>query len=311
MQPPICLAVLLSVGVLSITTVCSSDANPPLVAPSPSPGAGSEASPTPRTGSLTPAPSAAPTSTPNAPRNEPRGFPLDPEVPTDAVIGERGVRAILSGGGPTVRQHSLAQASADADVANGAGWDCRVHAEYEGSPAVDWYVPVGTPVYATMDGEALLIVNTVVNGFDYHGVDREPYLGNPDRSRAPLNPFPGPGGGLGSFVSIFGADGSYRADYGHLELTRTLQAVPEGAFAEGYSRDPAWTARFTVPQETTTGAQVARWPVRRGDVIGYTGDAGYSEAPHLHYQITGPDGRKLCPTTEEGFGENGWLFGAN
>lgn len=50
------------------------------------------------------------------------------------------------------------------------------------------------------------------------------------------------------------------------------------------------------------------WDVRRGDVIGYTGDAGYSEAPHLHHQITRlSDEAKLCPTDEEGFGENGWL----
>jgi hypothetical protein len=43
-------------------------------------------------------------------------------------------------------------------------------------------------------------------------------------------------------------------------------------------------------------------------VIGYTGDAGYSEAPHLHYVITErASGRSLCPTEESGFDDGGWL----
>jgi hypothetical protein len=53
---------------------------------------------------------------------------------------------------------------------------------------------------------------------------------------------------------------------------------------------------------------VARWPVRRGEVIGYSGDSGYSEGPHLHYTVRRTDGELLCPTTEDGFGDGGWLF---
>jgi murein DD-endopeptidase MepM/ murein hydrolase activator NlpD len=48
--------------------------------------------------------------------------------------------------------------------------------------------------------------------------------------------------------------------------------------------------------------------VRRGDVVAFTGDAGYSEAPHLHYAITRrSDGAALCATREAGFADNGWL----
>jgi hypothetical protein len=132
-------------------------------------------------------------------------------------------------------------------------------------------------------------VNTVANAFDYYGVSREPYIGIPDRAHAPLSPFPGPGGGMGVYVTILSA--GYRTDYGHLDLARTAGAVPAEAFAPPYS-----------PSYDST------WRVRRGDVIGYTGDAGYSEAPHLHYQITDRvTGEKLCPTSEPGFDDGGWL----
>jgi murein DD-endopeptidase MepM/ murein hydrolase activator NlpD len=48
--------------------------------------------------------------------------------------------------------------------------------------------------------------------------------------------------------------------------------------------------------------------VSRGDVIGFTGDSGYSEAPHLHYEITRlSDERQLCPTGENGFDDGSWL----
>jgi murein DD-endopeptidase MepM/ murein hydrolase activator NlpD len=52
----------------------------------------------------------------------------------------------------------------------------------------------------------------------------------------------------------------------------------------------------------------ASWSVKRGNLIGYTGDAGYSEALHLRYQIARlSDGAQLCPTTELGFVDGGWL----
>jgi murein DD-endopeptidase MepM/ murein hydrolase activator NlpD len=237
------------------------------------------------------------------------GLPLPADLPTDVVIGDLGRRSIARAGGLTVEQYSRqAQVSNDAAAANASGWNCRVHAEYEASPAVDWYVPPGTPVYATMDGTATLLINTTANAFDHYFVDREPYLGDPDRSRAPLNPFPGPGGGMGVYVSVINDE--FRTDYGHLDLAATIADVAAQSFSAPYSGKYDYGTMFTAPQPITYAAQIASWPVERGELIGYTGDAGYSEAPHLHYQITRrSDGAKLCPTQEGGFADGGWLFG--
>ena len=134
----------------------------------------------------------------------------------------------------------------------------------------------------------------------------EPYIGNPDRTRAPLSPFPGPGGGMGVYVSVIN-DG-YRTDFGHLSIDPTIAHVPAGAFIAPYSPAYGYADTFATPLGLSSAAFVASWGVRRGDVIGYTGDAGYSEAPHLHYQITRvSDGAKLCPTGEVGFEDGGWL----
>ena len=52
---------------------------------------------------------------------------------------------------------------------------------------------------------------------------------------------------------------------------------------------------------------IARWPVRQGDLIGYSGDSGYSEAPHLHYTVRrSGSSTLLCPTAEPGFTDSGW-----
>ncbi|MEX2225556.1 MAG: M23 family metallopeptidase [Dehalococcoidia bacterium] len=228
-------------------------------------------------------------------------------MPADRVTGAVGSRVIEVGAGPPIRDVSVQQASDDPDLANASGWNCRVHVEYEATPAVDWYVPSGTAVYATMDGDAVLIANTVANGFDYHAVDREPYIGNPDRTRAPLDPFPGPGGGMGIYVAVAGEE--FRTDYGHLQIDPTLAAIPDEAFVAPYGRSFDYASAFSTPAPLAFGVQVARWPVRKGDVIGYTGDSGYSEAPHLHYVITRrPTGERLCPTGEAGFDDGGWLM---
>ena len=288
-----------SVTVLVITiTACSGDSSPEPSPPAPSatPGASASAIPTATATVSAPAP---------ARPDEPVGFPLDPGLRTDAVIGRPGSRTLATAAGLTVREASVeAQVSVEPALANQFGWNCRVHQEYEADPAVDWYVPVGTPVYATMHGTATLYFNTVANAFDYYGVSREPYLGDPDRTRAPLAPFPGPGGGMGVYVSVTSA--SYRADYGHLELDPTIANVPAGAFVPGYAREHDYRTEFAAPRAADVA--VASWPVARGDVIGYTGDAGYSEAPHLHYQIIRlADGAQLCPTSEPGFADGGWL----
>jgi hypothetical protein len=238
---------------------------------------------------------------------EPAGYPIDPSMHADLVVGDVGARRIEPGAGATIREVSERfQPSDDAIAANSSGWNCRVHFEYEAAPAVDWYVAPGTPVRATHDGLATLYLNTVVNAFDHYAVPREPYIGNPDRARAPSSPFPGPGGGMGLFVSV--ANDAFRTEYGHFDLSRTIAALPDDAFVGGYSTTFDYAGNFSTPKPLSQPTIIARWTVHRGDVIGYTGDSGYSEAPHLHYQITRlSDGAKLCPTTESGFGDNGWL----
>ena len=283
----------------------------PTPAASSTPAATAEPSPSPAP--PTPSPVPAATATP-APSLEPVGFPLDPKLHADRVAGKVGSRRIEAGAGPTLLDYSSRQQAADDPAqANESGWDCRVHVEYENAPAVDWYVQPGEPVRATMDGVATLTINTTVNAFDHYGVSREPYIGNPDRARAPVAPFPGPGGGMGVYVSV--ANDAFRTDYGHFDLAPTIAGVPDGApdgpsgFAAGYTRATDYASAFAAPRSAGIGDTIATWPVRRGDVIGFTGDTGYSEAPHLHYQITRlSDGARLCPTSEPGFDDAGWLF---
>jgi len=226
------------------------------------------------------------------------------------VTGVVGSRVIAWGGGPAALEYSRDDQVADDPVrANRCGWNVRVHYEYEGQPAIDWYVRA-VPVVATMDGTATLLINTVSNAFDVYGVAREPYIGNPDRVRAPVSPFPGPGGGQGVFVRT--ENRAYRTDHAHLELAATVEAIPRTAWLAGFAPDTAALARQFAPlRDFRVATAVAHWEVRRGDVIGVTGDSGYSEAPHLHYAIR-PAGEEnaLCPTREAGFSRAGWLFAA-
>lgn len=236
------------------------------------------------------------------------GLPLPADAVTGVVGLENGVRVLHWGEGATVLEVTRDQHPAvDPWLANSSGWNCQLHVEYEGAPAVDWYVPVGTPVYATMDGEATLLVNTLANAFDWYGVPREPYLGDPDRARAPISAFPGPGGGQGVFVRL--RNEQYSVDFGHLEVGPTVDMIPVEAFVGGYGREYPYAETFAAPRDFRTADVVAAWQVRRGDLFGYTGDMGYSEAPHLHYAITRlADGARLCPTAEAGFADGGWVL---
>ena len=52
-----------------------------------------------------------------------------------------------------------------------------------------------------------------------------------------------------------------------------------------------------------------KWATHCVDIIGYSGDAGYSEGPHLHYRVQRAGSNTLlCPTNEDGFDEGGWLL---
>lgn len=251
-----------------------------------------------------------PTATVRPTALEPIGFPIAPDTRTGRVVGAVGVRSIRWGEGPAALAYSRDdQPSDDLDRANACGWNARTHLEYEGQPAVDWYVEVGTPVVATMDGVATLLINTISNPFDFYVLSREPYIGNPDRVRAPVSPFPGPGGGQGAFVRI--ENDRFRTDSAHLEIARTLEAVPMDAYLPGYSAGFDYEVAFQEIRDFRVATAVASWEVKAGDVIGYTGDSGYSEAPHLHYAIRpAGGGNALCPTGEPGFDDSGWLFRA-
>ncbi len=248
--------------------------------------------------------------TPSNPE-EPLGFPIAPAQKLGLVVGTADSRAIQWGAGPEAMAYSRDdQTSDDPERANRSGWDCRVHVEYEGQPAVDWYVPVGIPIRATMVGTATLYIVTVTNAFDYYGVAREPYIGNPDRTRAPLSPFPGPGGGKGVFVRV--ENEGYVTEYAHLDVARTVAPLPASVFLSGYSPDYDYAGIFAPLRDFRVSTAIAQWTVNSGDVIGFSGDSGYSEAPHLHYTV-GRFGAAslLCPTAEAGFADGGWLMKAS
>ena len=296
-------------------TACSTGGGGPPGSPTPQTTQASTASPSPTTPSAatampaSPTPTATPTTvaTPAA-AEDPLGFPIDPTLRLGLVGEAMGSRTIRWGAGPEAQEFSrYDQPSDDPELANRSGWNCRVHVEYEGQPAVDWYIPVGTPVMATMDGTATLYAITVTNAFDYYGVDREPYIGNPDRTRASVSPFPGPSGGKGVFVRVENAE--FSTDYAHLDLAQSLSVVPVETFLPNYTPDSDYAAVFAPMLAFNAATPIAQWPVRRGDLIGLSGDSGYSEAPHLHYTIRrAGDPLLLCPTEETGFADGAWLM---
>jgi hypothetical protein len=109
------------------------------------------------------------------------------------------------------------------------------------------------------------------------------------------------------FVEI--ANDAFVTEYAHLDLASTLALVPADAFVAGYSRSTDYAATFSKMRAFDDVTAVARWPVRAGDVIGYSGDSGYNEAPHLHYTVRqAGNAALLCPTNEPGFEDGGWLF---
>jgi murein DD-endopeptidase MepM/ murein hydrolase activator NlpD len=297
-------ALLTSLAAFLLSVSCTAGVAP---TPSPFPSPSPVASPTPAP-SPSPEPSATSTPQPVVDTSEPTGFPIDPSTKLGLVVGHGADRHVDWSAGPDALTHSRDnQVSGDSDLANNSGWDCRTHVEYEGQPAVDWYVPIGTPVYATMDGVATLNIVTVGNAFDYNGVPRGPYMGNPEREEAPVAPFGAMSGGKGVFVEI--QNDGFLIDYGHLDPALTIASVQPLAFVEGYGPGYDFMTAFATIRDFRVYTTVAQWTVKRGDLIGYAGDVGYSDAPHLHYSIKRVgESSLLCPTNEAGFEGGGWLF---
>jgi murein DD-endopeptidase MepM/ murein hydrolase activator NlpD len=272
---------------------------PPAPPPPPPPGA-------PTTAPVAPAP--APTPEPTV--AGPVGFPVDPNLRPLRVDGPPQGRRLLppAPDGPTILQvaRDIFPRPANDEESNRHGWNCRTHEKHEGYPGVDWYLEAGTPVVATMDGKAELYVIFVPNAFSYYGVNANLYLGLPPPN-LPLYPFNGPGGGMGVFVSVF--DGVLRAEYGHLSPKATINGAPDNSFVRPYSKSYDYEANFSRPLGPNDGTLVATWPVKKGQVVGFVGNSGYSDVPHLHYQVITPDRKvKYCPSDEDGYRHAGWLF---
>ena len=248
-----------------------------------------------------------PVLTPTPGLEYPVGFPIATSARPMRVTDSRQV-APADENGPTLEQVARdIQTRPQNDMeSNRYGWNCRLHDKYEGTgPAVDWYLPSGTPITTVMGGEAELYIITTANSYSFYRVPIEPGLGLPDPSM-PLYPLPGPSGGMGVFVSV--RNGALRAEYGHLDLAATLPLVPEGAFVQPYSRGFNYEAPFGRPVDYRQTTLIARWSVGKGEIIGKAGNTGYSDVPHLHYQIVTADrSRKFCPTREP-FPDSGWLF---
>lgn len=257
-----------------------------------------------------PSPTAAsppvPTPTAAGRLEEPRGLPIDPAQPVGWVDYGDETRTIKWNAGPGAAAYSRDfQTGEDKLLANAGGWNCHVHVAFEGRPAVDWYIPVGTPIRSTMDGAATLFAITTANAFDYYDRPRAPYVGFP-MPAASVSPFPGPGGGKGVYVEV--RNQAFVTESAHLSLAPTLTVVPEDAFLPGFKSGAPLVERFAPMRSYLDATAIATWSVRRGDVPGFSGDSGYSEAPHLHYTVRRTGGGLICPTAEDGFADGGWLF---
>jgi hypothetical protein len=99
----------------------------------------------------------------------------------------------------------------------------------------------------------------------------------------------------------------FATEYGHLSIVKTLAHLPVDSFVDGYTPYRDYYREFSDVPSPRVITTVARWDVRRGDIIGSSGDSGYSEGPHIHYTVNRIGGPLRCPTEEAGFTDGGWL----
>ena len=122
--------------------------------------------------------------------------------------------------------------------------------------------PVGTPIYAAMDGTVTYYQYTC-NGILYS---------------------------YGNLATLKASNGTY-IQYAH------LSAFPEGINAT-YTANCPKKSNGSEPCPSTacsrlTRTELGKKTVRRGQILGYTGDTGNSTGPHLHVEIH-ENGTKAC-----------------
>jgi len=105
----------------------------------------------------------------------------------------------------------------------------------------------------------VLKVNRMHPGLDFHAPVGTPIYATGDGVIKEAKS----GGGLGRYVKIEHRSAGYVTVYGHMSKIAT-----------------------DIRQGRT---------IKRGDLIGYSGNTGLSEAPHLHYEVRSLDGKHLNP----------------
>lgn len=89
--------------------------------------------------------------------------------------------------------------------------------------------------------------------------------------------------GFGKAIYLRHADGEFSV-YGH--MNGFTPAIEEFVFQKQYA---------TKQYEQEIYLDEGQMPVRTGELIGYSGNSGYSAGPHLHFEIRDPDERIMNP----------------
>ena len=145
--------------------------------------------------------------------------------------------------------------------------------------AAKFSVPFDFPLYLS-GNFAELRSNHFHAGLDFktQGVEGKPIMVVADGyiARAKVQ-----AGGYGRALYVM-HDNGYMTVYGHLQKfpKAVAQAVRERQYADEC---------FAVDIDFAPG----ELPVKRGDVLAYAGNSGYSFGPHLHFEVRSADGEEL------------------